>query len=67
MDMSMRAARVNVNKTILEAANEIGVSEKTIRNWEAGGVPSGKYILRILECYNCTFEDIRFSTPKTTV
>lgn len=67
MSMSMKAARVNVEKTIPEAAKEIGVSEKTIRNWESGGIPSGKYILRILECYQCTFDDIRFSAPKTTV
>ena len=65
--MNMKAARINVNKTLEEAAKEIGVSEKTLRNWEAGKIPSGKYILPILKCYNCTFEDIRFSEPRTTV
>ena len=68
MNMSMRAARVNVNKTAGEAAKEIGVSEQTLRNWESGRkIPSGKYIIPILECYQCTFDDIRFSKPNTTV
>ena len=67
MAMTLRAARVNVGKKVEEAAKEIGVSEKTIRNWENGKIPSGKYILPILECYKCGFEDIRFSLPKTTV
>ena len=65
--MNMRAARINVNKTLKEAAQEIGVTEKTLSGWENGKIPSGKYILAILECYNCNFEDIRFSEPKTTV
>ena len=67
MSMNMKAARMNVNKTIEVAAKEIGVSEKTLRNWEGGKIPSGKYILPILKCYNCSFDDIRFSEPKTTV
>lgn len=67
MSMSLKAARVNVGKTIPQAATEIGVSEKTIRNWESGKVPSGKHILAILECYQCGFDDIRFSVPKATV
>ena len=68
MNMSMRAARINVNKTAVEAAKEIGVSEQTLRNWESGRkIPSGKYIIPILECYECAFDDIRFSKPKTTV
>ena len=68
MPMSLKAARVNVEKSIPQVAKEIGVSEKTIRNWENGiSVPSGKYIVPLLECYECTWEDIRFSKPKTTV
>ena len=63
----MKAARINANKTLTEAANEIGVTEKTLRNWESGKIPSGRYILPILKCYNCTFEDIRFSEPKAAV
>ena len=65
MNMSMRAARINVDKTAEEAAKEIGVSEQTLRNWENGKIPSGKYIIPILKCYQCTFDDIRFLPNKT--
>jgi DNA-binding XRE family transcriptional regulator len=57
----MKAARVNVNKTVKEAAKEIGVTERTISKWESGTIPSSRYIMPILKCYNCTFDDIRFS------
>lgn len=66
-NMNMKAARVNSGKTMSEAAKEIGVSERTLRNWERGKIPSGKYIVPILNCYSCDFDDIRFSKPYKTV
>jgi len=64
MDVTLKAARTNVDKSVRTAAAEIGVTEKTIRSWEKGTtVPNSKYIPHIEKCYGCTYADIRF-TPR---
>lgn len=65
MEVTLKAARINVEKSVNVAATEIGVSEKTLRSWERGAtIPNTKYIPLIEKCYGCTYADIRF-TPRT--
>lgn len=65
MEVTLKAARINAEKTANVAAAEIGVTAKTLRSWEKGvTIPNTKYIPLIEKCYGCTYADIRF-TPRT--
>ena len=61
MKVSLRSARVNSNLTQVEAGKKIGVSRKTIQNWEKGvSLPDAEHISRIEAAYSCSYDDIIF-------
>lgn len=59
--ISMAAARVNKNYSQKEAAQKIGVSLSTIKNWERGHTsPKASYIGKICEVYELPYDAIFF-------
>ena len=57
--VSMKAARVNAEKTQAEAAAFIGVSKATIVNWEAGRrMPKVDQLRKLCEYYGCPMDNI---------
>lgn len=65
--VTLEAARVNVHLTQEKAAELIGVSKKTISNWETGiSLPGLKYIKRIEQVYERPYDYIIF-LPKVTL
>lgn len=59
--ISVRAARVNVGLSQKEAADYIGVSTKTLSNWENGiTFPSADKIPAICELYGVTYDQLNF-------
>lgn len=64
--ITLEAARVNVHLTQEKAAERLGVSKKTIANWEAGvSLPGIKYIPKIEEVYKRPYDYIIFLPPNT--
>ena len=60
--ITLKSARVNAKLTLVKAAEKLGVSEKTLRNWEHGKTfPSTSFIKKIEEVYNISIANIRFS------
>jgi transcriptional regulator with XRE-family HTH domain len=67
MAISLKAARVNKKLTQLEAAEQIGVSEQALRNWERGKTfPTVPFIRKLEEVYGVSYADIIF-LPDDTV
>lgn len=65
--ISLKAARVNVNLTQEEAANRIGVTKDTIRNWERGKYyPAVDKLEVMLRVYNVKYDDLIFLPPNNT-
>ena len=61
MKISLKAARINAGLTQSEAAEQIGVSVSTIKNWEAGKTfPSQPQIDKICEVYRVAYDNIKF-------
>lgn len=59
--MSIRAARVNVNLSQKEAADYLGVSNKTLCSWENGGTfPPADKIPAICNLYGVSYDDLNF-------
>lgn len=59
--MKLKAARVNAGLTQKEAAEKIGVSNKTLWSWENGmSVPNQIYIDRICELYGVSYDNLCF-------
>ena len=59
--ISMAAARVNAGLTQKEAAEKIGVSRSTIKNWESGKTsPKYKHIGTICGVYAMPVDCINF-------
>lgn len=59
--MTIRAARVNVGLSQKAAAKEIGVSNKTLSNWEAGkSFPGADKIPVICAVYKTTYDNLIF-------
>lgn len=59
--ISLRAARVNANKKIDEVANYIGVSRRTIINWESGvTVPDYDKAIKMADFYQIDLSHIFF-------
>lgn len=60
--ISLKAARVNAGYTQTKAANLIGVSTSTLRNWELGiTFPKQPKIMKICEIYGLSYDVIDFS------
>lgn len=59
--LSIRAARVNVGLSQKEAAEKIGVSNKTLGNWENGTTfPPADKILVLCELYGVSYDNLNF-------
>ena len=61
MKMTLKALRVNANYTQEVAADKIGVSQKTLSNWENGTTfPDQRQIEKICEVYGVSYDCINF-------
>ena len=59
--MSIRAARVNKGYSQKEAADKLGVSNKTLGNWENGiTFPPADKVLAICELYGVSYDNLNF-------
>lgn len=59
--MSLKAARVNVGYTQKEAAELLGVSNKTLGDWENGTTfPKADMIAKICDLYGVTYDQLNF-------
>lgn len=57
----LRAARVNAGFSQKEAADRLGVSNKTLGNWEKGVTfPSADKIAEICELYGVSYDHLNF-------
>ena len=60
--MSLKAARVNAGLSQKEAANALGISNKTLCSWENGKTfPDQPMIEKICRLYGITYDMIDFS------
>ena len=67
MQITLRAARVNAGLTQKEAAQKIGVSLASLKNYEAGkSFPDVPTIKRIENAYGLEYRDIIF-LPSVTL
>ena len=61
MNITMKAARVNQNLNQAEAAKLLGISRKTLQNYEAGtSFPDVPILKRIESLYKVSYSDIIF-------
>ena len=59
--MSLKALRVNAKMSQQEAAQKLGVSQKTLCNWENGNTfPDQRMIEKICELYGVSYDFINF-------
>ena len=59
MKVSLKALRVNADMTQNEAAEAIGVTKKTIQNWETYATsPTASQLIRLCSVYRCGLGDI---------
>lgn len=65
MAITLKAARINCQLTQKEAAEKLGVSEKTLSNYENGiSFPDVPVIQKIELLYNVGYNDIIFLPKK---
>lgn len=61
--ITLKAARVNKGLSLADAAQEIGVSVSTLKNWEAGVTfPKQPNIERMCEIYGFAYDQIFFGS-----
>ena len=59
--MTLRAARINAELTQKAAANKIGISAKTLGNWEKGTTsPEVSKLGAICDTYGVAYNDLIF-------
>ena len=59
--ISLRAARVNTDFSQKEAADRLGVSSKTLGNWEKGATfPPADKISAICDLYGVSYDHLNF-------
>ena len=59
--ITLKAARVNVGLTQVEAAERLGISPSTIRNWEKGcSFPKPPQIMVLCKLYGVSYDNIFF-------
>lgn len=60
--MSLKAARNNVNLTQEQAAKKLEISVSTLKKWEKGiTFPRQPHIIKICEVYGVSYDDIFFA------
>lgn len=69
MQITLKAARVNMGLTQKDAAKQLNISEDRLYNFESGrSIPNGIMLQHMLELYNIEFSDINFNcSPTKTV
>lgn len=59
MKVSIKALRVNANLSQMEAAGALGVTTRTLQNWESNITsPTAVQLVNICGVYGCTLDDI---------
>lgn len=59
--ITLAAARVNAGYTQKEAAKELGVSNKTLGNWESGeSYPTADKIAALCKLYGLAYDNLKF-------
>lgn len=59
--ISLAAARINARMTQKQAADKLGVSNKTLNNWETGkSMPKADAINKICEVYGIDYDNLIF-------
>lgn len=59
--ITIKSARVNVGLSQKEAADRLGISNKTLGNWENGvSFPPADMIPKICELYNMGYDNLNF-------
>lgn len=59
--MTLKAARVNAGLSQKAAASDLGVSNKTLGNWESGvSFPKANQIILLCNLYKVTYDDLIF-------
>ena len=62
--LTLKAARVNSGLTQKQASVLLGISNKTLCNWEKGlAFPTPKHIDRICRLYGVSYDDLTFRPP----
>lgn len=62
--ITLKAARTNAGLTQKAAAKALGVTNKTLCNWENGRtIPRITYIEKIIELYGVDYDNLSFCPP----
>lgn len=61
LQISLRAARINAGFTQKEASAHLGISNKTLLNWEKGVTfPNMNMVSKICKLYGVSFDNLNF-------
>ena len=64
--ITLRAARVNVKMSQIEAAKKLNIAPSTLRNWEKGKTfPKQNHIAAMCKLYGIKFDNIFFGDKST--
>ncbi len=59
MKVTIKALRVNADLSQQEAATALGITPRTLQNWESNiTAPTAQQLVRICNVYGCTLNDI---------
>lgn len=62
--LTLKAARVNAGLTQTQASILLGISNKTLCNWEKGqAFPTPKHIDKMCRLYGVNYDDLTFRPP----
>ena len=66
--LTLRAIRINLGLTLEQASNLIGISEKTLANYERGTTyPDVPMIMNIEKAYKISYDNINFLITKDVI
>ena len=59
MQVSMKAMRINAQMSQAQVAKELGITTKTVQNWEKNVcAPDAMQFARLCRLFNCSRDDI---------
>lgn len=62
--ISLKEARERAGLSQVQAAKRVGISERTLREWEHGRIsPTGDGFKRLCDCYHVSVGDVSYQTP----
>lgn len=57
--MSLIKCRINANKTVLEVAHSLQISQQAVYQWESGEtMPTPSNLVKLSGLYGCTVDDL---------